>query len=144
MKSYKEFRQEGFETVVLKGMSDYFNEEPWGEQALARSHCLEEIAKTPDQADRDQIALRFAPVLWRFDDTKFLGEPPPDKGKWLEVVRKRLPSLRLSPQGEKIIVEKLQDSGNSEQGGADGHAASPRVKAGDSENSNSNSGGSSR
>jgi len=56
----------------------------------------------------DRFARRFATVLWEFDDTEFFGEPPPDKGKWLEEVREDVVKLRLSPEVVEVVIEKLK------------------------------------
>jgi hypothetical protein len=127
MKSYSGFRLEGFPPAVFDGMSAFFNEESWGDQAQAQGHCLKQVAKLPNQADRDQFVLRFSNVLWVFDDTEFFGEPPPDKGKWLESVRKSLSALRPRPETADAIVEKLKNQGNSEDG-ANQPATAPESK----------------
>ena len=96
MKSYSGFRREGFERAVLDGAIAFFNEGARGQRVSAREHFLDHLGKLPDQADRDLFALRFANVLWVFDNTQFLGEPPRDKAKWLQGVRESLSALRLS------------------------------------------------
>lgn len=108
MKACREYSREGFEAEVLYGMSAFFNEESGGSQTVAREHCLKAVATLPNQPDRDQFALRFATVLWMFDDTEFLGEPPPDKAKWLEEVRGSIRTLRLSPEATSGVMNALQ------------------------------------
>jgi hypothetical protein len=116
MRAYRAYSREGFGADMLDGTSAFFNEEGWGSQTDAREHCLKEVAKLPDQLDRDQFALRFAKVLWVFDDTKFLGEPPPDKAKWLEKVRGSITTLRLSPEAASGVMAALRGKPNSESG----------------------------
>jgi len=119
MQSYSGFRREGFDQAVLHGAdvclsnrTSYFLG-----GGGARTYVLEQAALLPDQADRAELALRFAKVLWVFDDTEFLGEPPPDKAKWLANVRRSISALRLSPEATIAIVEKLQNKGNSDGAG---------------------------
>lgn len=127
MKAYRAYSREGFEAEVLDGMSAFFNEESWGSQTDAREHCLNEVAKLPDQLDRDQFALRFASVLWVFDDTEFLGDPPPDKARWLEKVRESITNLRLSPGAAFGVMDALRGKPNSEQGGVGRPATRPKL-----------------
>jgi hypothetical protein len=118
MRAYLAYSREGFGADVLDGTSAFFNEECWGSQTDAREHYLKEVAKLSDQLDRDQFALHFAKVLWVFDDTEFLGEPPPDKAKWLEKVRESITTLRLSPEAASGVMDALRGKPISEQGGA--------------------------
>ncbi len=117
IKSYSGFSREEFGQAVLHGMdvcrsnrTSYFS---GGEGA--RTYFLQQAALLPDQKDRTELALRFAKVLWVFDDTGFLGEPPPDNAKWLADVRKSIAALRLEPEAVNAIVNKLRNKGNSEQ-----------------------------
>jgi hypothetical protein len=140
MKAYRAYSREGFEAEVLDGMSAFFNEERWGSQTDAREHCLKAVATLPDQLDRDQFALRFATVLWVFDDTEFLGQPPPDKAKWLEKVRGSITTLRLSPEAASAVMDALQGEPKSEQDGAGQPATRPESKSEGGENTKPESG----
>lgn len=109
MKSYREFRREGFEQAVLHGAdvslsngTSYF----WGGER-ASTYILEQASRLPDQEDRTKLALRFANVLWRFDDPEILGEPPPDRAKWLDHVRRSMVALRLNDEATTAVIEKL-------------------------------------
>ena len=128
MKSYGGGRQEGFGSAVLDGMSAYFNRVSWGDQTKAREHWLKQVTKLDDQRDRDQIALQFAKVLWGFNDTEFLGEPPPDMAKWLQGVLGGLSALRLSPEAASEVMKVLQEKPISEQAGTGQPATRPESK----------------
>ena len=118
MKSYSGFRREEFGQAVLHGMDVYRSNRTsyfiGGEGA--RTYFIQQAALLPDQTDRTELALRFAKVLWVFDDTGFLGGPPPDNEKWLADVRKSTAALQLDPQAVNAIVNKLRNKGNSESG----------------------------
>jgi hypothetical protein len=118
MKASSGFHREGFAESVLHGADVCLQHRTSyslrGEEA--RDYVLEQAARLPDQADRTELASRFARVLWVFDDTEFLGQPPPDKGKWLADVRSSLSALRLSPETTSAILQKLQIKGKSDDG----------------------------
>lgn len=121
MKSYRGFRSEGFGQDVLHGAGVFLSNRTsyFLEDGGARKYVLEQAALLPDQADRTELALGFAEALWVFDDTKFVGEPPPDKAKWMETVRKSISALRLRPEATTAIVKKLQNIGSIGKNGAD-------------------------
>jgi hypothetical protein len=129
MKSYSGLGREGFPHDVLAGMNMSFDRSGLGVSSQARAHVLKQVARLPDQTDRDQFARRFANVLGVGDDNGFIGEPPPDKAKWLESVRNSLSGLRLSPEATAAIVERLQNEGNSEPDGTDPPTAAPEAKS---------------
>jgi hypothetical protein len=95
--------ERGFDRLFFAGVDHYFD----GKNET-RYHLLKQLAKLPGQADRDFFALTFAKALWVFDGTRFLGQPPPDKGKWLEETRNTFPALALTPETERKIIEKLR------------------------------------
>ena len=116
MKTYKNLQRINFAGDMLDGVSAFFGEENINE--VARGHCLEQLAKLPNQADRDQFASLFATVLWVFDPTEFLSEPAPDKQQWLKNTEKDMVKRHLSPEVVQRIItalkEKKNDSGFSE------------------------------
>ena len=101
--SHEEFRRSGYERTVFGGTRDYSEN-----KEEARAHCKKQLPKLAEQADRDLMALRFCELLWVFDPTGYLGEPSPDKKKWLREVRKGLPALRLTPEAAAAVIEKLK------------------------------------
>lgn len=129
IKTHRAHVRDGFEAKVLDGMSAFFKEDSWGRQTTAREHCLKAIATLSDQLDRDQFALRFATVLWVFDDAEFLGEMPPDKVKWLENVRGSISSLQLSSKAESSVLNILRGNPNREQAAVVKSAADPNSKS---------------
>lgn len=103
LKSHEGKLEEGFENGLLRGAESCL-----GEYKEALPYLVDQLGKVPDQKDRDFFALTFAKVLWKFNDTRFIDQPPPDKSEWLKQIGKRLSKLQLSPETEKRILEKLK------------------------------------
>ena len=114
MKSSGSIKEEGFAPAVFDGMIEFYGRERWGDQR-ARLHCLDQVPKLPDQADRDQFVLQFAHLLWVFDDTHFPGDPIPDRSKWLVDVRARISTLGLSAKAAEKASSILEKDLNREQ-----------------------------
>lgn len=113
MKSYSEFHREDFGRAVMHGVDVYLSNRIsyFVEGGGARLYVLEKAALLPDHAERAELALRFAKVLWVFDGTIFLGKPAPDKMKWLASVRESISALRLSNDAVNATIDKLQNKG---------------------------------
>ena len=116
MKSYRGFRQEEFSQNVIRGANTCLSNRTSYFQIdmRAREYILAQATRLPDQSDRAELAFQFAQMLWIFDDTEFLGEPPPDKVKWLKSVRKDILALRINTEKASAIIAKLQNKGSSE------------------------------
>jgi len=116
MKSYRGFRQEEFSQNVIRGANTCLSNRTSYFQIdmRAREYILAQATRLPDQSDRAELAFQFAQMLWVFDDTEFLGEPPPDKAKWLKSVRKDILALRINTEKASAIIAKLQNKGSSE------------------------------